>query len=174
MLLTLIGYRATGKTTLAKLLAERLGWTWADSDDEIERRADKSIAKIFAVDGEPAFRELEARVVADLCHRDQLVLATGGGAPLRPDSRRAMHDAGKVIWLRAEPTTIFMRMENDDSTADRRPPLSNSEPAREIMQLLEARTPIYNEAADLIIDTDGNTPDELADKIIESLHSSTT
>ncbi len=171
MLLTLIGYRATGKTTLARLVAERLGWPWADSDDEIERRAGKSIARIFAEDGEPAFRELEAHAIADLCRRDRLVLATGGGAPLRPESRRAMREAGKVVWLRAEPLAILARLEDDDRSADRRPPLSNSGPAREIMQLLQARSPIYEELADMVIDTDTRKPDELATEIIANLKS---
>ena len=79
MFLSLIGYRATGKTTLARLLAERLGCPWIDADTEIERRAGKSIARIFAEDGEPAFRDLEAQVVAELCRRGPLVLAAGGG-----------------------------------------------------------------------------------------------
>ncbi len=87
MIITLIGYRATGKTTLAKLLAERLDWPWIDADAEIERRAGKSIAEIFADDGEPAFRDLEAQVIADLCREDQLVLSAGGGAPLREAAR---------------------------------------------------------------------------------------
>ena len=73
MILTLIGYRATGKTTLARLLAERLDWDWIDADVEIERRAGKSIARIFAEDGEPVFRNIEAQVIADLCRRDRLV-----------------------------------------------------------------------------------------------------
>ena len=96
MNVTLIGYRATGKTTLAKLLAGRLGWDWIDADSEIERRAGKTIAMIFSEDGEPAFRDLEAEVVADLCGRDRLVLAVGGGAPLREASRRAMRRRGRV------------------------------------------------------------------------------
>ena len=166
MILTLIGYRATGKTTLARLVAERLGWQWADSDDEVERRAGKSIARIFAEDGEPAFREIEAHAIADLCRRDRLVLATGGGAPLRPDSRRAMHEAGKVVWLRAEPLAILARLEDDDRSADRRPPLSEEGPLRETIQVLEARTPIYEELADMVIDTDARKPDELAEEII--------
>ena len=76
MNLALIGYRATGKTTLAKLLAERLDYDWIDADVEIERRAGKSITRIFAEDGEPAFRDLEADAIAELCGRDRLVLAT--------------------------------------------------------------------------------------------------
>ena len=111
--IVLIGYRATGKTTLARLLAERLGWAWIDADVEIERRAGKSIARIFAEDGEPAFRDLEARVIADLCRRDRLVLAAGGGAPLRAESRQAMREGGQVVWLTARPETILARMSGD-------------------------------------------------------------
>ena len=81
MNLTLIGYRATGKTTLARLLAERLGWDWIDADVEIERVAGKTIARIFAEDGEPAFRDIEAGVIAELAGRPNLVIAAGGGAP---------------------------------------------------------------------------------------------
>ncbi len=81
MILTLIGYRATGKTTLARLLAERLGWDWVDGDVEIERQAGKSIARIFADDGEPVFRDVEAQVIAELCRGDRLVLAAGGARP---------------------------------------------------------------------------------------------
>jgi len=92
MNLILIGYRATGKTTLARLLAGRLGWEWIDADVEIERRAGKSIAEIFADDGQTAFRDLEAEVIADLCKKERLVLAAGGGAPLRPENRAFLYN----------------------------------------------------------------------------------
>src|SRR5580658_2942769 len=105
MRIALVGYRATGKTTVARHLATRLGCEWIDADVEIERRAGKSIARIFAEDGEPAFRDLEAQVIADLCGRKKLVLAAGGGAPLREESRRAMRQAGHVVWLTATPAT---------------------------------------------------------------------
>ena len=137
MILSLVGYRATGKTTLARLLAERLGWDWIDADVEIERRAGKPIAQIFAEDGEPAFRDLEAGVIADLCRRDRLVLAAGGGAPLRPESRRAMHEAGKVVWLTARPETILDRMANDATTSARRPNLTDKTPLAEITEVLK-------------------------------------
>ena len=81
MNLVLIGYRATGKTTLARHLAQRLGWDWIDADVEIERRAGKSIARIFAEQGEPAFRDLEAAVIADLCGRPRLVWPRAAGLP---------------------------------------------------------------------------------------------
>ncbi len=169
MLLTLIGYRATGKTTLAKLLAQRLDCDWIDADVEIERRAGKSIARIFAEDGEPAFRDLEARVIADLCRRPDLVLAAGGGAPLREESRRAMRAGGKVVWLKAAPETIHRRMTSDATTPDRRPSLTEHDPVREIVELLERREPIYRETAHLELDTEDKAPEELADAILDRL-----
>ena len=169
MLLTLIGYRATGKTTLARLLAERLGWDWIDADVEIERRAGKIIARIFAEQGEPVFRDIEAQVIADLCRRDRLVLAAGGGAPLRPESRQAMRDGGKVVWLTARPETVLTRMSGDATTVARRPNLTDKDPLEEIIHLLEIRTPIYQESAHLVVDNEGKTPAELAAEIINWL-----
>jgi shikimate kinase len=170
MNLVLIGYRATGKTTLARLLAQRLGWDWIDADVEIERRAQKSIARIFAEDGEPAFRDLEAEVIADLCPRRRLVLAAGGGAPMRPESRRAMRSSAKVVWLKARPETIHARMSGDATTASRRPDLTGKGGLEEIVQLLTKREPIYRESAHLEVDTEGKSPDELAHEILDRLN----
>ena len=169
MILSLIGYRATGKTTLARLVAARLGWDWIDADTEIERRAGKPISRIFAEQGEPAFRDLEAGVIAELCRRDRLVLAAGGGAVMRPDNRRAIRAAGKVVWLVARPETILVRMTADATTPARRPALSDRPALEEIIQLLAVREPIYRGAADLIVDTEGKLPAELAEEIIEEL-----
>jgi shikimate kinase len=169
MILTFIGYRATGKTTLAKLVAQQLRWDWIDADVEIERRSGKTISRMFAEDGEPAFRNLEAAVIADLCRRDRLVLAAGGGAPLRPESRQAMRNGGKVVWLTASPDTIARRMSSDATTAARRPNLTQKDPLTEITELLARREPIYRETADLVIDTEGRTPDSLAAEIIHFL-----
>jgi shikimate kinase len=169
MILTLIGYRGTGKTTLASRLAERLGWDWIDADVEIERRAGKSIARIFAEDGEPAFRNLEAQVIADLCRRDRLVLAAGGGAPMRAESRLAMREGGKVVWLRARPETILARMSADTTTTTRRPSLTEEDPLEEIIHVLDRRKPIYRQSAHLAVDTEGKTPEALATEILEQL-----
>ncbi len=169
MLLILIGYRATGKTTLARLLAQRLGCEWIDADVEVERRAGKSIARVFAEDGEPAFRDLEARVIAELCRRTDLVLAAGGGAPLREESRRWMRASGKVVWLKASPETIHRRMTSDATTPGRRPSLTEHDPLREIVELLQRREPIYRETAHLELATDGKLPEELADEILARL-----
>lgn len=169
MILTLIGYRATGKTTLARLLAERLGWEWIDADVEIERRAGKTIASIFAEDGEPAFRDLEAAVIADLCCRDRLVLAAGGGAPMRPENREAMRRAGKVVWLAARPETILARMSRDATTATRRPNLTDKSPLDEIIELLARREPIYHQTAHISIDTEGKQPPRLVEEILAAI-----
>ena len=169
MNLTLIGYRATGKTTLARRLALRLAWDWVDADVEIERRAGKSIARVFAEDGEPVFRDLEAAVIAELCRRPRLIVAAGGGAPLREESRRAMRNSGRVVWLTATPETILARMTGDATTADRRPSLTNLPPRGEIEQLLSRREPIYREAAHLVIDTEGKSPEQLTEEILAGL-----
>ncbi len=170
MNLILIGYRATGKTTLSVILALRLGWEWLDSDIEIETRKKKSIATIFSEDGEPEFRELEARVIADLCSRDQIVLAAGGGAPLREENRRAMRQKnGKVVWLTARPETILKRMSADTTTIERRPNLTDKSRLEEIVQLLALREPIYREMADLIIDTENRMPHSIATEILDQL-----
>jgi shikimate kinase len=169
MILTLIGYRATGKTTLAQILAERLGWRWIDADVEIERRAGKTIAQIFAEEGEPGFRDREAAVIDDLCRSDRLVLAAGGGAPLREANRTTLRAAGKVVWLTARPETIHHRMTADPSTASRRPNLTAHDPLDEIIRLLAAREPLYRQTADLTIDTENRPPDDLADEILQKL-----
>ncbi len=169
MNLVLIGYRATGKTTLAQQLAQRLGWDWVDADVEIELRAGKSIARIFTEQGEPAFRNLEAEVIADLCSRGRLVVAAGGGAPLREESRRAMRESGQVVWLTAQPETILARMTGDATTADRRPGLTNRPPLEEIVQLLSRREPVYRESAHLIVDTEGKSPEQLTEEILAGL-----
>jgi shikimate kinase len=169
MILTLIGYRATGKTTLAKLLAKRLKWQWIDADVEIERRAGKSIADIFAEDGEPVFRDIESQVIAELCRRDKLVLAAGGGAPLREENRLAMRHGGKVVWLTARPETIFKRMFADTTTTQRRPSLTGKKPLEEIKHLLARREPMYRETANFSIDTENRTPEELVTEILDQL-----
>ncbi len=164
--LTLIGYRATGKTTLARLLAERLGWDWIDADVEIERVSGKTIAEIFAEDGEPVFRETEARVIADLTGRSKLVIAAGGGAPLREESRKAMRAGGPVVWLQALPETVHARMTGDATTVSRRPNLTDRGPLDEIMHVMSVREPIYRETAHVEVDTEGKAPEALADEIL--------
>ena len=108
-------------------------------------------------------------MIADLCRRDRLVLAAGGGAPLRPENRRAIRAAGKVVWLTARPETILARMSGDPATAAQRPSLTGQPPLDEIRHLLEIRTPVYRELADLVVDTEDSRPAALGDAITEWL-----
>lgn len=165
MNLYLIGYRGSGKTTVAAELAALLGWKWLDADDEIERRAGKTIKEIFASSGEQAFRDLEAAVVADLAKLDAHVVALGGGAVLREESRLAIRGSGKVVWLQASAETLFRRITGDSSTAGRRPNLTAAGGIEEVERLLAIRTPIYAAIADLTLDAEAVSPRRLAEQI---------
>lgn len=169
MNLVLIGYRGTGKSTVARHLALALGWDWADADVEVELLAGKSIAAIFADDGEPRFRELESTVIADLVRRDSIVLAAGGGAILRPENRAALRSSGRVVWLTAQPETIVERLAADPDTAGRRPNLTTSGGEAEIRAVLESRTPLYAATADLTVETDHRTPTDVAQEILSQV-----
>ena len=170
MNLHLIGYRGTGKTTVAAALAARLGWSWVDADAELERAAGRTIAEIFAEGGEEAFRELESQTLAELCARDKIIVSVGGGGVLREQNRTLLRNSGKVIWLQAAPETIYRRMAHDPTTASRRPNLTNAGGLPEIRQLLLARAPIYEQSADLRVDTEGKSPAQVADEICAHLH----
>lgn len=164
----LIGYRGTGKTTVARVLAQRLGRESVDADKEIERRARKTIAAIFADEGEPPFRDLEAAVIADLAQTG-LVISTGGGAVLREANRAAMRAAGPIVWLTAGVDTISLRIAADAATARLRPNLTAVGGKAEIASVLAERTPIYAACATFVVDTEGKTPAEVADQILARL-----
>lgn len=165
MVITLIGYRGSGKTTLAKPLAARLGWEWIDADPVIEERAGCSIREIFDREGEPGFRRRERETLAELLARNRLVLAAGGGAILNADTRREMKAAGPVIWLQAPVATLAARIAGDTTTSDRRPNLAGGG-VQEIERLLAAREPLYRECASLVVETDREDLDELIDRIV--------
>jgi len=167
--IVLIGYRGTGKTAVAQRLAELLGCDWADTDDEIEQRAGKSIADLFQSVGEAGFRDLESQCVEELTERDDLVLAAGGGAVLRESNRQLLKAFGHTVLLTATPETICHRLAGDPQTADRRPKLTNAGGLTEVEDLLAQRTPIYRQCADLTVDTECRTPSEVAEEIIDQL-----
>lgn len=168
MNLFLIGYRGTGKSTVGRLLAQRLGWPFVDSDDEIERRAGMTIAEIFVSEGESGFRDREADVVIDLAARSHCVVALGGGSVLREENRSAIA-GGRTIWLQAAPETIYQRVHADQSTARRRPNLTTAGGLDEILEILQQREPIYKSCADVIIDTEAKPPEQVADEIIQAV-----
>jgi shikimate kinase len=164
----LIGYRGTGKTTVARLLAARLGWKWADADELLEERFGQTIRAIFAAEGEAGFRAKEAAVLDDLCKLSRHVIATGGGIVLRPSNRTKLKTAGLVVWLSADAQTIWNRLQKDATTAERRPALTVGGLA-EVVELLEARRPYYLDCADVTVDTAGRTAAGVVDVILEQL-----
>ena len=162
-----IGYRGTGKTSVARKLSERLGQPVFDSDLEIERQIGKSIAEIFTQDGESAFRDFEESVIADILSRSvSLVLATGGGAIVRKNTRDRLRRSGQVIWLTATPETILHRITCDAASQTMRPNLTLLPMREEIVTILEQRTPLYAETSHEIIDTDFRTPDEIVEIVM--------
>jgi shikimate kinase len=165
----LIGYRGTGKTTVARLLAGRLGWEWIDADGVVEQQAGCSIREIFQAEGEPGFRRRESAVLEELCRLRQHVIATGGGVILDPANRERLRSCGLVVWLTADAQTIRQRLEGDASTGERRPVLTVGGLA-EITQLLEVREPLYRASAHLIVDTAARSPEEVAAVILNSLN----
>ncbi|AMV21872.1 shikimate kinase [Planctomyces sp. SH-PL14] len=170
MVITLIGYRGTGKSSVAPALAGRLGWTSIDADVEIEARAGCSIAEIFRTEGEPGFRSREREVLRELLGRPKLILAAGGGAILAPETRAAMREAGPVVWLEASVETILDRMNQDATTASRRPALTaEADPRAEILRLLAIRTPLYRETATLSVPTDGRPVHEIVEAILTTI-----
>jgi shikimate kinase len=162
----LVGLRGTGKTTVARLLAERLGWQWADADTVLESRHGRSIRQIFAEEGETGFRDKEAALLEELCDRQRHVLATGGGVVLRPENCRRLRAAGLVIWLTADPATLWDRLQHDETTAERRPDLTVGGLA-EIEEMLRLRRPLYEAVADLTVDTAGRSPAQVVEAILK-------
>jgi shikimate kinase len=161
----LVGYRGTGKSTVGPLLAAALGWEFADADDYIEAAAGKSIADIFATEGEAGFRDREAAVLAELCQEDRRVIATGGGAVLRPLNRELLRTAGYVAWLVASPEAAWYRLQADPSTAVRRPALTTGG-LEEVANLMATREPLYRQTAHAAFPTDGRSPQDVAAAIL--------
>ena len=165
MLLFLIGYRGSGKTTVGRLVAERLGWAFLDADAVLEERYGRTIREIFAAEGEAGFRDKESAVLADLCTRTNCVIATGGGIVLREENRRLLKQHGFVAWLTADPPTLLARIKADPTTAERRPNLAGGGMV-EIEQLLAVREPLYRACADVVVPVGALSPEQAADAIL--------
>jgi shikimate kinase len=164
--LTLVGFRGTGKTTVASAVASRLGCDWQDADVAFERQAGLTVAEFFASHGEPAFRDRETELLSRLLATCDGVLATGGGVVVREANRRLLVERGRpIVWLDATSESVRRRLEADPSTAMRRPSLTGGDPFAEVERLLRDREPLYAEVADLRIDTSHISPQEVVDRI---------
>lgn len=166
MVISLIGYRATGKTTVGQQLAARLGWDFVDIDREIEQTAGKSIAAIFAEDGELRFRELEREELSRQLSRNSVVVSPGGGAILDEQSRERLRQAGPVIWLQAQVETIVRRLQQDATTTSSRPSLTGQGIVEEVASVLSQRSPLYTETASLMVDTEDRSITAIVDEIV--------
>jgi shikimate kinase len=166
MNIVLIGYRCTGKTTLGRLLAEKLGWPLVDTDTLIQQRAGKSIKEIVAAGGWPAFRRMECEVIADVAAGDRQVISAGGGAILDEGNRKALRAGGHVVLLTASPETIWERMKADPKTLAERPNLTDAGGIAEVRKVLADRRAAYQAACHHEAPTDRLLPDEAVARIL--------
>ena len=169
MNLYLVGYRCTGKTSVGRLLAEAMAWTFVDMDHELVREAGSPIEEIVDSRGWEYFRELEGKLLQRLSQATKQVISTGGGVVTVPENIAIMRGSGKVVWLHASPDAIAARMEADSNTTGQRPPLHGSDSVVEIGEVLAERLPLYDEAMHLQVETDDLSQEEVSESIIRWL-----
>lgn len=165
----LIGYRAVGKTTIGKALAEKLKRPFVDADVELEKEQGRTIAEIVSAGGWKEFRRLEKELLTRLSLLDDHVIAPGGGAVMDPDNESCMKKTGLVVWLTATPETICQRLAEDSKTGDQRPALTDKGVLEEVISVLDLRTPVYKNAADLIISTDNDKVELVCKRILKGV-----
>jgi len=160
-----VGLPGSGKTTIGRQLARRLGLSFVDSDHVIESRLGCSIREFFAREGEASFRDVEQAVLDDLTSTHVGVIATGGGSVLREVNRRLMRERGQVVYLRSAPEDVYRRVRHDTA----RPLLQGEDPMGRLRALSQARDPLYREAAHLVIDTGRPSVSSVVNTIVTQL-----
>jgi shikimate kinase len=161
----LIGMPGSGKSTIGKRLATKLGYRYVDADRELEARCGVAIPTIFDLEGEEGFRRREAALIDDLSKIDGLVLATGGGVVLREDNRRVLHERGFVIYLETSVNELLHRLRNDT----KRPLLAGGQPREKLEALATVRVPLYESIAHLTISSARQSAQALTLSIIGRL-----
>lgn len=162
--LVLVGLMGSGKSTIGRRLASAIGWRFVDADEEIESAAGCSIADMFAIYGEPMFRDLEARVIARLLGEEPAVLATGGGAWMQPSIREMILARATSVWLRADLDVLVDRV----SKRDHRPLLKNGDKSAIMRRLMEERYPIYAQA-NITVDSGHGPHSQVVERVIIAL-----
>ena len=163
--LLLVGMMGAGKTTVGRLLADRLGCPYFDSDAQVEAATGLSVPEMFAEHGEVAFRAAEAAALRRaLDGASAVVVSVAGGAVLDPANRRLLRQAGTVVWLRATPETLAARVGEGEGR-----PLLDEDPAGSLVRLDRERRPLYEELADVVVDVDELAPTEVADRVLDGL-----
>ncbi len=162
-----IGMMASGKSTVGAIVAERLGWGYVDSDEQIEQRTGRTVREIFEQDGEAAFRvEEKAALESAVAGDEPLVVGVAGGAILDLGTRTLLREAGTVVWLRAEPELLAERVKA--AGQDHRPLLAD-DPDGTLRRLDAERRPIYEELADIVVDVEDRSAEELAEHIVQAI-----
>ena len=164
MNILLTGFMGAGKTTVGKKLAKRLGYFFIDTDREIEKEQGCSITEIFKYGGEECFRDLETDILQKLQTKQNLVIATGGGMVLRNENRNLMQSLGTRVYLKVELQELMRRLKKDK----KRPLLQKSKPEEHILEILQQRRSIYEEA-ECIIDTTDLSPHQMVTEIIQKI-----
>nr|WP_277883788.1 shikimate kinase [Nostoc sp. FACHB-888] len=162
--LYLIGMMGVGKTTIGRLLAKELGYGFVDTDDVIAQATGKSINQLFAEEGEAGFRQIESDVLSQVCAFTKLTISTGGGIVLRRENWGYLHH-GLIVWLDAPVDLIYSRLAEDTT----RPLLQDADPKGKLRSLLEQRTPLYSQADLHITEREGDTPEDVAKRILEAI-----
>ncbi len=163
--LFLIGPMGAGKSAVGRQLGRLLHLHFIDSDDEIESRTGVDIPFIFEKEGENGFRKREAKVIDEISLKDGIILATGGGAVVDPESRSRLGARGFVVYLQ---TSVAQQVQRTQK-GRQRPMLDNGDPQKVLQNLMDVRDPMYREIADLVVDTDGRRVQEVAQEIYEAL-----
>lgn len=161
----LIGFMGAGKSTIARTLQRELGFPLVEMDERIVQEQGMSINDIFAQYGEAHFRDIESQLVVDLGKQEPSVVSCGGGVVVRPENTQNMKKSGRIVLLKASPETIFERVKNSTD----RPILNGHMNVEYIAELMEKRRALYEEAADITIQTDGKTREQICEEIIGKL-----
>jgi shikimate kinase len=169
MIIYLIGYRCTGKTSVGKRLAKKFGWPFVDADLALVEKYQTTISEIVSAQGWDSFREKETYVLKALSNLDNHVIATGGGVILKKENVECMKKNGVIIWLKANRENIKKRMLEDQNTQDQRPSLTPKKLDDEIKETLLSRTPLYEDAMEFYVDTDDLSVDGVCETIIQKL-----
>ena len=167
--LTLIGFMGTGKSSVGRLVADALHFTFLDTDDVIEARAGATIQEIFQHHGEPTFREYECRIVEELTRRSKTVIATGGGVPANETNLASLKSHSLVVCLWSSPEKIWQRVKGQTH----RPLLNNPDPLAKIAELLKIRAPYYRQA-DVLINTEFRSLREVTQQVIHQFRAAQT
>ena len=165
-IIALVGLMGVGKSTVGRRLANRLGLPFMDGDEAIESAARMTVSEIFAQLGEAEFRAGEARVMRRLLEGPPIVLATGGGAVLNPDTRDLMKAHATSVWLRADLKVVASRVQRRDT----RPLLRGKEPLVALKAMAEIRYPVYGEVADVTVDVGAGAHGQAVDAIVAALN----